>query len=875
MASLGGNTSPPEPVIGPQVLVAGLAGVIFFTIGFCQLSAKPSPKHPQDGGGDEPGIVRSILLFCYSCFLKPHSRTTNGGQQGALESFYAGQADAYDVTRKALLKGREDMLALAAAQLRLKAEKQDGGAGKKRIWVDIGGGTGWNIEAMSQFVKVPEFFSSVYLVDLSPSLCEVARKRFARLGWANVKVICEDARKFRLEDYEDGLSGRRTTLTRSPMSYFEARPDHGGADLITMSYSLSMMPDYYSVVDSLTSLLSPHGIMGVVDFYAQSQVDVRFRNHTGGMMGRHVSYLARTFWRAWFDLDRVSLEPGRRDYLEHRLGTILTANLRNKALGYIPYYIWLGCHKKPFSSSSLPHEIVERIDALATESPYLVPSDRPEGSDALTRAVERTAPELRSKAFDAAVGNLSANLPLPSFFYQNHHWRIYYDDQLEKHAQFGDEYIYAFTWEDSKVDASLLKLGADDVVLAITSAGDNILSYAMQGPARIHAVDLNPNQNHLLELKLASLAALPYEDYWKMFGEGRHPEFRSLLLSKLSPHLSSRAFQYWLDKASIFTKPGGRGLYDTGGSRHALRVFRWILRIFGCRKAVEELLAAETLAEQRQIWRAKIRPALLSPLVSNLVVSSEAFLWTALGVPKNQLAMIEADHAVSRAVAGPSPTAKDTRAHAIWHYMVSTLDPVIETTHIATDNPYYHVCLAGAFSPRCHPDYLSREAHAILSKPGALDGLRIHTDEIDEVLSRIAPGTLTVAIIMDSMDWFPRPTTMTTKSSRMRSNNNNNANNNPAAAQARKLNRALRMGGRVLLRSAAREPWYLGEFEAHGFAASRAGDRAPGVCIDRVNMYASCWVCEKVANLPPPTPDLEATPGESEGGIAAMAMIGE
>lgn len=94
---------------------------------------------------------------------------------------------------------------------------------------------------MSQFVNVPEFFSSVYLVDLSPSLCEVARKRFARLGWANVKVICEDARKFRLEDYEDGLPGRRTSLTRSPTSYFEARLDHGGADLITMSYSLSMI----------------------------------------------------------------------------------------------------------------------------------------------------------------------------------------------------------------------------------------------------------------------------------------------------------------------------------------------------------------------------------------------------------------------------------------------------------------------------------------------------------------------------------------------------------------------------------------------------------------------------------------------------------
>ncbi|KAK4129205.1 hypothetical protein N657DRAFT_652669 [Parathielavia appendiculata] len=696
---------------------------------------------------------------------------------------------------------------------------------------------------MSQFLNVPEFFSTVYLVDFSPSLCEVARKRFARLGWSNVRVICEDAKKFRLEDYENGHSGGRSTPTRSASSYFEPRPDHGGADLVTMSYSLSMIPDYHSAIDSLQSLLSPHGVMGVVDFYVQSKVDVSFRNYTGGLVGRHVNFLGRTFWRSWFDLDRVSLEPGRRDYLEYRMGTILTANLRNTALGAIPYYIWLGCHKKPFSSSSLPHEIIERIDALATESPYLLPANGARSKDALTRAVERTAPEIRSKAFDAAVGNLSANLPLPAFFYQNHHWRIYYDDQLEKHTQFNDEYIYAFTWEDSRVDADLLKLGPDDVVLAITSAGDNILSYAMQSPARIHAIDLNPSQNHLLELKVAAFTAqLPYEDFWRIFGEGKHPDFRSLLLSKLSPHLSSRAFQYWLDNVTIFTNPNGRGLYDTGGSKHAIRVFRWISRIFACRRAVTELLESKALDEQRRIWHTKIRPALLSPLVSNIVVSSEAFLWAALGVPKNQLAMIEADHATSKAVTGPSPTAKPTRAHAIWHYMVNTLDPVIETTHIATDNPYYLVCLTGAFSPQCHPDYLSREAHARLSRPGALDGLRIHTDEIDEVIARISPGTLTVAIVMDSMDWFDRGGTA-------------------APRQISKLNRALRMGGRVLLRSSAREPWYIREFEAHGFVGKQVGDREPGRCIDRVNMYASCWVCTKVENLPPPTPGLEVEVG--------------
>lgn len=591
-------------------------------------------------------------------------------------------------------------------------------------------------------------------------------------------------------------------------------------------------------------------MLGVIDFYVQSNVDVSFRNYTGGLVNRHVNFLGRTFWRAWFDVDRVGLEPSRRDYLEYRFGTLLNANARNNTLGAIPYYIWIGCHKKPFASSSLPHEIVEYVDALATESPYLLPANAP---NALTRAVQRKAPEIRSKAFDAAVANLASNLPLPAFFYQNHHWRVYYDEQLQKHTQFNDEYIYAFTWEDSRVDARILNLKPDDVVLAICSAGDNILSYLLQSPARVHAVDLNPAQCHLLELKVAGYHALPYEDFWKIFGEGKHPDFRKLLISRLSPHLSSRAFQYWLKNAHIFNMRG-RGLYDTGGSKHAIRVMRWIARIFGLQRSVKALLEAKTLNEQREIWHKKLRPALLSSVVNRLIVSQEGFLWNALGVPKTQLAMIEADHA-TEALEGSSGSGNstkpmnNTRSQAVWEYMVNTLDPVAEHTHIAADNPYYHVCLAGQFSRKCHPEYLSPQAHARLSRctgpnngGNPFDGLRIHTDELDEVFARLTPGTLTVAVVMDSMDWF-------------------DPKSKAAAQQFRRLNRALKMGGRVMLRSSARVPWYVHEAENWGFAAKRHGDRSPGACIDRVNMYASCWVLTKVGGLPPPTPDMEGAVG--------------
>ena len=257
--------------------------------------------------------LRGFARFSYASFVKPHTGDHNGGQQGALESFYKAQASAprfhrprhpvaranaalaqaeiYDVSRSWLLRGREDMLALAAAQLIFQARRGDLSR-RRSIWIDMGGGTGWNIEAMAAYIDVPSFFSEIYLVDLSPSLCAVARQRFARLGWDNVRVVCEDARLFQLEGEK--------------------------AELITMSYSLSMMPNFHVFVDAAAGLLDAKGIVGVVDFYVQSDVETMGRNYLGGCIQRHVGWIGRTFWRAWFDLDRVGLEGARRVFLFKR-----------------------------------------------------------------------------------------------------------------------------------------------------------------------------------------------------------------------------------------------------------------------------------------------------------------------------------------------------------------------------------------------------------------------------------------------------------------------------------------------------------------------------------------------------------------------------
>lgn len=51
------------------------------------------------------------------------------------ESFYRAQADVYDATRLKLLRGREDMLGLVAAQLKHRAEA--GLISQRPVWVDV------------------------------------------------------------------------------------------------------------------------------------------------------------------------------------------------------------------------------------------------------------------------------------------------------------------------------------------------------------------------------------------------------------------------------------------------------------------------------------------------------------------------------------------------------------------------------------------------------------------------------------------------------------------------------------------------------------------------------------------------------------------
>jgi S-adenosylmethionine-diacylgycerolhomoserine-N-methlytransferase len=200
-----------------------------------------------------------------------------------LESFYSKQADNYDSFRERLLHGR--------AALIEQLPVNDG----SHI-IELGGGTGRNLEFFGDRIRRAE---RVEIVDLCPSLLDVARQRAKGRSWHQVDCIEADA-----------------THWKSP---------HGQADIVYCSYSLTMIPDWFAAIDNALAMLKPGGLLGVVDFYVS-------RKHPSAGRARHRLH-TRHFWPLWFGHDNVHPNPDLLPYLERKHERVHV----EESLGHVPY----------------------------------------------------------------------------------------------------------------------------------------------------------------------------------------------------------------------------------------------------------------------------------------------------------------------------------------------------------------------------------------------------------------------------------------------------------------------------------------------------------------------------------------------------------
>lgn len=232
------------------------------------------------------------LRILYHLALKPVRGKDHADR---MESFYAGQAQGYDDFRKRLLRGRKELYD--------QIQAPEGG-----VWVEMGGGTGSNLEYLGDRVQK---LSKAYVVDLSSSLLDVAADRAKQRGWSNVEAVEADATSWQVQ---------------------------GGADVVTFSYSLTMIPDWFAAIENARRLLKPGGRLGVVDFY----VSRKFPNSNH----KSHNWFTRNFWPLWFGNDNVFPSPDHVPFLFRSFDAELFTEHRAKVpyipVIRVPYYNFIG-----------------------------------------------------------------------------------------------------------------------------------------------------------------------------------------------------------------------------------------------------------------------------------------------------------------------------------------------------------------------------------------------------------------------------------------------------------------------------------------------------------------------------------------------------
>ncbi len=172
-----------------------------------------------------------------------------------LESFYGYQASDYDAFRKTFLRGRQTLV----SGLPFKAGSR---------WCDLGCGTGYLLDLVPETARECD---EIILVDLCEPLLGRTRLRIDHGKWKNCQVIRKDTSQY--------------------------QPDCQ-VDIVTISYSLSMTPDWFATIDQASQMLKPGGTIGIVDFYVARKFPSSGSRYAQPFWTRH-------FWPIWFDIDNV------------------------------------------------------------------------------------------------------------------------------------------------------------------------------------------------------------------------------------------------------------------------------------------------------------------------------------------------------------------------------------------------------------------------------------------------------------------------------------------------------------------------------------------------------------------------------------------
>jgi S-adenosylmethionine:diacylglycerol 3-amino-3-carboxypropyl transferase/ubiquinone/menaquinone biosynthesis C-methylase UbiE len=249
-----------------------------------------------------PSLIRQLItglklvIFPFKHALLAPFSSSEDKHKSTMELFYENQKEEYDSFRESLLVSRPNLMEIIplfeplypTGIRELEEEDKDDDEEEedyedsddaRKVWIDIGGGTGRNLEFFTVDM-IEKHFKKIVIVDISPSLLSQANKRIERMGLSHI-----------IETLEHDINDEeiKTLLPKE-------------ADLVTMSYSCSMIPQNHKALTLSSELLKMGGFLGVCDFFVHGNYD-----HLMPPITSFFRRLESQFHKLWFKQDHIHL----------------------------------------------------------------------------------------------------------------------------------------------------------------------------------------------------------------------------------------------------------------------------------------------------------------------------------------------------------------------------------------------------------------------------------------------------------------------------------------------------------------------------------------------------------------------------------------
>ncbi len=292
--------------------------------------------------------------------------------------------------------------------------------------------------------------------------------------------------------------------------------------------------------------------------------------------------------------------------------------------------------------------------------------------------------------------------------------------------------VYNTCWEDPRCDRQLLDLKADSNIVMITSAGCNALDYALNRPGSIHCIDVNPRQNALLELKLASIENGNFNHHFSFFGSGVHHDAEAVYQEELRPKLPGFAQAYWDKNINFFNGKGVRKTfyhYGTSGT-FAFMVNKYLKTRKKLFRNVKDFFAASNMKEQQRLYY-QIEPKVLNKFVGWAL--NKHLTMCLLGVPKSQQELFKTEY--EKGALG---------------FIQECLRKVFTTLPIQ-ENYFYQLYINGKYTKDCCPEYLRAANFEVLQEQS--NKINTYTTTISDFLKK-NPGPYSHYVLLDHQDWL-------------------------------------------------------------------------------------------------------------------------